>query len=325
MATSSALRGAVVGLGMIGHHHARILQEHPEFEFAGAVDPAGDRYDAVADEKAVLGSVSELVERKPDFAVVAVPTGEHLAAVRELVAAGVNVLVEKPIAGDTDEATEVIALVREAGLHGAVGHVERFNPALLALRAAMQAGDLGEVFSISTERIGPYPARIRDVGVVKDLGVHDLDLVRWLGGSLVARLAAETQHRMSPEHEDAVFVTGHLTGGQSFNCVINWISPTKVRRTRVLGEKGMFVADTLDSTLTFHAFDGVKEGDVVECDVGDGEPLRIELEAFAALLRGDADPGVVTLEEGLDNVVLAEAALDSAARGETVQLQAVAS
>lgn len=310
---------------MIGRHHARILQQHPELEFAGAVDPAGDRYDAVADGKDVLSSVAELVERRPDFAVVAVPTGEHLATVRELTAGGVNVMVEKPIAADRSEAGELIELVRTAGLQGAVGHVERFNPALIALRAAMQAGDLGDVFSISTERIGPYPARIRDVGVVKDLGVHDLDLVRWLGGAPVARLSAETQNRMGGEHEDAVLITGQLTGEQSFNCVINWISPTKVRRTRVLGEKGMFVADTLASTLTFHAFDGVKEGAVVEYPVGDTEPLRLELEAFAALLRGDSEPGVVTLDEGLDNVVLAEAALESAATGSTVQLQAVTS
>jgi predicted dehydrogenase len=310
---------------MIGRHHARILQQHPELEFAGAVDPAGDRYTAIADAGDLLSSVAELVERKPDFAVVAVPTGEHLATVRELVAGGVNVMVEKPIAADHGEGQELIELVRAAGLQGAVGHVERFNPSLLALRAAMQAGDLGEVFSISTERIGPYPARIRDVGVVKDLGVHDLDLVRWLGGAPVARLSAETQNRMGGEHEDAVLITGQLTGGQSFNCVVNWISPTKVRRTRVLGEKGMFVADTLDSTLTFHSFDGVQEGPVTEYVVGNSEPLRVELEAFAALLRGDSEPGVVTLDEGLDNVVLAEAALESAATGSTITLQAVTS
>jgi len=325
VATSSPLRGAVVGLGMIGRHHARILQQHPDLGFAGAVDPAGDRYGAISDPSDILASVAELVDRKPDFAVVAVPTGEHLSTVRELAAGGIDVLVEKPIAADTQEANGLIEVVRAAGLHGAVGHVERFNPSLIALRAAMQNGDLGEVFSIATERIGPYPARIRDVGVVKDLGVHDLDLVRWLGGAPVARLSAETQNRMGGEHEDAVLITGQLTGGQSFNCVVNWISPTKVRRTRVLGEKGMFIADTLSSTLSFHSFDGVQEGPVSEYGVGNSEPLQVELEAFAALLRGDEKSGVVTLEEGLDNVVLAEAALDSAARGETVQLQTVTS
>jgi UDP-N-acetylglucosamine 3-dehydrogenase len=324
VATSSALRGAVVGLGMIGRHHARILQQHPDLDFAGAVDPAGDRYGALVDEAHILSSVAELIARGTDFAVVAVPTGEHLSTVRELVAGGVSVLVEKPIAADSGEAAELIAVVGAAGVHGAVGHVERFNPALLALRAAMQNGDLGEVFSISTQRIGPYPARIRDVGVVKDLGVHDFDLIRWLGGSPVARLAAETQYRMGGEHEDAVLITGQLSGGQSFSCAVNWISPAKVRRTTVLGEKGMFVADTLASTLTFHPFDGVREGEVVEYAVGSEEPLKAELEAFARLLAG-GDSTAVTFEEGLDNVVLAEAVLDSAARGETVQLQAVGS
>jgi UDP-N-acetylglucosamine 3-dehydrogenase len=324
VATSSALRGAVVGLGMIGRHHARILQQHPDLDFAGAVDPAGDRYDAIADAADMLGSVAQLRERAPDFAVVAVPTGEHLSTVRELVALGIHVLIEKPIAADSGEAAELIALVSVAGVQGAVGHVERFNPALIALREAIQNGDLGEVFSISTERIGPYPARIRDVGVVKDLGVHDFDLIRWLGGSPVARLSAETQYRMGGDHEDAVLVTGQLSGGQSFNCAVNWISPTKVRRTTVLGEKGMFVADTLGSKLTFHPFDGVREGEVVSYPVGCGEPLQVELEAFADLLEG-GDSAAVTLDEGRDNVVLAEAVLDSASRGETVQLQAVGS
>lgn len=309
---------------MIGRHHARILQRHQDLGFAGAFDPAGDRYGAVDDQADVLGSISDLVARAPDFAIVAVPTGNHLAIVRELAAAGIHVLVEKPIAADSTEAAELIAVVSGAGLQGAVGHVERFNPALIALRAAMQNGDLGDVFSISTERIGPYPARIRDVGVVKDLGVHDLDLVRWLGGAPVARLAAETQNRMGGDHEDAVLVTGQLAGGQSFNCVVNWISPTKIRRTRVLGEKGMFVADTLSSTLTFHAFDGVKEGAVLEYEVGSDEPLQAEIEAFTMLLNGGENGVVVTLEEGLDNVVLAEAVLESASRGQAVQLQAAA-
>src|SRR3954452_12404351 len=108
VATSSPLRGAVVGLGMIGRHHARILQQHPELEFAGAVDPAGDRYGAVAGAEDILGSIAELVEREPDFAVVAVPTGEHLSTVSELVAGGVSVMVEKPIAADRAEAAELI-------------------------------------------------------------------------------------------------------------------------------------------------------------------------------------------------------------------------
>src|SRR4029079_4983695 len=97
-----------------------------------------------------------------------------------------------------------------------------------------------------------FPDRVRDVGVIKDLATHDLDLVRWLGGAPVERVSAEAQHRMGRGHEDLVLATGRLENAISFNCVVDWLSPTKVRRTRVLGEGGMLVADTLTSALSFY-------------------------------------------------------------------------
>lgn len=341
MPSVSVLRGAVLGLGMMGRHHARILQTHPEMTLAGAVDPAGDHHGAVRDPALVFDRIGALLDGTggpPDFAIVAVPTEEHLPAVREMAAAGVHVLVEKPLAADVAEARELIATVRGAGLHGAVGHVERCNPALLELRRRVQDGQLGEVFLIGTERVGPFPDRIRDVGVVKDLATHDLDLVRWLGGAPVQRVAAETQHRMSRDHEDVVLALGRLENGRSFNCVVDWITPTKVRQTRVLGERGMLVADTLTADLTFYAnarvptqgwaamqaMRGVAEGDMTRYALQRREPLMVELEAFGALLRGDAGAPVVTLEEGLETVAVAEAVLESAATGAVVRPEAVA-
>jgi predicted dehydrogenase len=325
---------------MIGRHHARILQSHPGVRFAGAVDPDGDRFGAVHDPALVCGSLAELLDRSgtPDFAVVAVPTEEHLPMVRELAAAGVHVLVEKPLAATADEARELIATVRDAGLRGAVGHVERCNPALLALRERVESGQLGDVFLVATERVGPFPDRIRDVGVVKDLATHDLDLVRWLGGAPVERVAAQTQHRMGREHEDLVLVTGRLENGRAFNSVVDWLSPTKVRRTRVLGERGMLVADTLNADLAFYANGhvptggwpamqqarGVSEGDMTRYALERREPLRVELEAFAAYVAGNDAGPVVTLEEGLETVAVAEAVLASAQSGETVALEPAA-
>jgi len=328
------LRGALLGLGMIGRHHARLLQSTPQVAFAGAVDPGGDRFGVVRDPALVYSSIADLLAAGPvDFAIVAVPTEEHLGAVKELVAAGVHVLVEKPLAATTAEAQELVSVVRDAGLHGAVGHVERFNPALIGLRDRVQRGDLGRPFLIATERLGPFPDRIRDVGVVKDLATHDLDLVRWLGGSPVERVAAETQHRTGRDHEDLVLVTGRLRSEVSFNCVVDWLTPAKVRRTRVLGEGGMLVADTLSTDLTFYAngttrsawtsaeqFRGVSEGDMTRFALSRREPLLVELETFCALVAGDAGAPVVTLDEGLETVSCAEAVLASARSGETVQL-----
>jgi UDP-N-acetylglucosamine 3-dehydrogenase len=325
-------RGAVIGLGMMGRHHARILQSNAAMRFAGAVDPGGDRFGAVADRARVFGSIEALLAvERPEFAVVAVPTEEHLPAVRELTAAGVNVLVEKPVAATAAEAREIIGLVADAGLVGAVGHVERCNPALRELRRRLP--DLGEVYSVATERVGPFPDRIRDVGVVKDLATHDLDLVRWLGGAPIARVAAQTSHRMGRDHEDLVLVTGRLANDRAFNCVVDWLTPRKIRETRVLGEGGMFVADTLNADLWFYANAhvstggwaadaarrGVAEGDVTKFALRREEPLAAELEAFCALVGGDDSAPVVTLAEGLETVVVAEAVLESAASGASVE------
>ncbi len=329
-----SLRGALLGLGMIGRHHARLLQTTPRVQFAGAVDPGGDAFGAVRDPGKVFASIAELLAAGPvDFAIVAVPTDEHLGAVTELAAAGVHVLVEKPLAATTAQASKLTEIVRGAGLHGAVGHVERFNPALTGMRERVQRGDLGRPFLIATERLGPFPDRVKDVGVVKDLATHDLDLVRWLGDSPLARVAAETAHKAGRDHEDLVLATGRLANDTAFNCVVDWLTPTKVRRTRVLGEAGMLVADTLSADLTFYAngvvrgswpadeqFRGVSEGDMTRFALSRREPLLVELETFCDLLEGDTAAPIVTLEEGVDIVACAEAVLASAADGRTVDL-----
>jgi predicted dehydrogenase len=315
---------------MIGRHHARLLQTSPRVAFAGAVDPGGDRYGSVGDRGAIHATVAELLHNgRPDFAIVAVPTEEHLPVARELAQAGVHLLVEKPLAATSEEASELIGIVREAGVHAAVGHVERFNPALVALRERRE--EVGDAILIATERVGPFPDRVRDIGVVKDLATHDLDLVRWLGGAPVRTLAAQTAYRMGREHEDLVLVTGRLGSDVPFNCIVDWLTPTKRRQSRILGERGMLVADTLTADLTLYrngsvtsewssaqALRGVSEGDATRFALSRREPLLAELEAFLDLLAGDDGAPVVTLEEGLETVRCAEAVLDSARTGASV-------
>jgi predicted dehydrogenase len=321
---------------MIGRHHARLLQGMPGVRFAGAVDPGGDRFGSVHDGSLVLASIDDLLAGgAPDFAVVAVPTDEHLPVVRRLAQAGVHLLVEKPLAATADEARAIIEAVRAAGVHAAVGHVERFNPALLELRHRVGAGQLGEVFLVATERVGPFPDRVRDVGVVKDLATHDLDLVGWLSDSRVESVAAHTAHKMGREHEDLVVVNGRVASGLVFSATVDWLTPTKTRRTRILGERGMLLADTLTADLTFfangdvtsewgaaQALKGVSEGDATRYALSRREPLLVELEAFCALLRGEPGPPVVSLDEGLATVICAESVLRSAATGETVRVPA---
>jgi predicted dehydrogenase len=330
------LAAAVLGLGMIGRHHARILQTSPRVEFAGAVEIAGDRYHSVMDAGLVFPTLEELLAaRRVDFAIVALPTDDHLSAATRLAHAGVHVLIEKPLAGTSAESAEIIAACEDAGIQAAVGHVERYNPALLELRRRMTAGQIGEIFLIATERIGPFPDRVRDVGVVKDLATHDLDLVRWLSDSTVEALAAQVSHRMGRDHEDLVSVTGRLVGGTVFSTLVDWLSPTKVRRTRVVGEGGMLLANTLTADLTFYenatvssewdstqALRGVSEGNAVTYALARREPLLVEIESFCDFVEGRPGAEVVTLEDGLRAVEVAEAVLASAADSRTVVVPA---
>ena len=331
---NSSLRGAVIGLGMIGRHHARLLQSSERVTFAGAVDPGGDRYRAVHDRALVLESVEELLARgRLDFAVVAVPTDLHLPVVEQLAAAGISMLIEKPLAASSEQARRIVEICDAANVLGAVGHVERFNPALQELRRRLLAGQVGRLFTTSTVRSGPFPARIQDVGVVKDLATHDIDLVSWLSDSAIATVAAQTQHLSGREHEDLVLALGALRSGAAFNIVVDWVSPTKVRRTRVLGERGLLEADTLTGDLYFYEngevgvvwsaaqqFRGVSEGDVTRYALPREEPLRIEHDCFLDLLQGHPSAEVVTLEQGVQIVEAAEAVLESARSGRTLTL-----
>ncbi len=328
------LRAAVLGLGMMGRHHARVLQSLDGVEFAGAVDQAGDQHGAVRDPALVFGTLEALLDSgRLDMAVVALPTEEHLPAALALAAADVAMLIEKPLAASVEDAELIIAAVRRRGLAAAVGHVERFNPSLMALRQRLLAGQLGDVFLVATERVGPFPERIKDVGVVKDLATHDLDIVSWVADAPIASVAAQTAHRTGRPHEDLVLVNGRLASDVPFNTIVDWLTPTKTRRTRVLGDRGMLVAETVNADLTFYengrvasdwssaqALRGVTEGDATRYALARSEPIRSELEAFRDLVAGDPDAPVVSLADGLAAVRAAEAVLKSAGSGETVQV-----
>lgn len=325
----SGLRAGLVGLGMMGRHHARVLRGLEGVDLVAVADPVGDKH-MVAGELPVVDSVEELLEHRLDLCVVAVPTAYHEAAGLLLAEAGVHTLVEKPLAGSVEAAVRLAEAFERVGLVGCVGHIERFNPALQSLRARLDSGELGEIFQVATRRQGPFPNRIADVGVVKDLATHDVDLTAWVTGSAFTSVAARTAHRSGREHEDLVAVTGLLQDGTVTNHLVNWLTPMKERSITVTGENGCFVADTLTADLTFHAnasvhsewdelsrFRGVSEGDTIRYAIPKPEPLVSELTAFRDAVLGDPSRAV-TMRDGLAAVAVAEAVLESAATGDTV-------
>lgn len=329
------LRAGVIGLGTMGRHHVRVLNALDGVEFVGVADPTGDPTGAAQGGR-VFVSDEQLIDTGLDLAVVAAPTKHHEQVALRLAEAGVPTLVEKPLAHTLAAATAITEAFEAAGLVGAVGHIERFNPALQAMRVKLEEGVLGEMYQIATRRQGPFPVRIKDVGVILDLATHDVDLTAWVGGASVAAISARTAHKTGRPHEDLVAATGVLTDGTVTNHLVNWLSPYKEREIVALGEAGALIANTVTADLTFHAngsqlneweeltrFRGVSEGDVIRFSIPKPEPLMTEIAAFRdAVLGVDAgdSAGVVTMREGLDAVRVAEAMRRSASEGVTAYL-----
>ena len=328
------LRAGLVGLGMMGRHHARVLGSLDGVELVAVCDPMGDAHN-VAGGRPVFTKVSELIAAGIDYAMVAAPTAFHEELALELAEAGIHALIEKPLAVDTPAAKRIQEAVAAKGRVGAVGHIERYNPALQQLRARLDNGELGAVYQIATRRQGPFPARIADVGVIKDLATHDIDSTAWVARSKFVSVSAQTAHKSGRPHEDMVAAIGKLENGIITNHLVNWLTPFKERLTIVTGERGALVADTLTADLTFFAnasvdtewdsvaaFRGVSEGDVIRYAFSKPEPLRTEHEAFRDAVLGlpGAVDRIVTMEQGLATVAVASAMIDSSKNGNVVLL-----
>ena len=302
----------------MGRHHMRLLDQIDDVEFVGIHDPALTEQTAISNHQ-IFATFDSLINQGIDYCVVAAPTIFHLEIGLKLAQAGVHALIEKPVAPTHAEALQLVEAFSKAKLIGGVGHIERFNPALRAMRQKIEEGLLGEIFQISTRRQGPFPARIADVGVVKDLATHDIDLTAWVVQSPYKTISSRTTHRSGRLHEDMVVAVGELENGIIVNHIVNWLSPFKERNITVIGDKGALVADTLTADLTFYenakfqstwdgvsTFRGVSEGDVIRFALNKVEPLLAEHLAFRDAVRNDTDNGIVTLSDGLAAVYVAD-------------------
>ena len=245
---------------------------------------------------------------------------------------GLPVLVEKPLAATVDEGMELVARARARNVVLQVGHIERFNPAVLALSERLRDGALSRIFSIRTVRGGPLPDRIRDVGVAIDLATHDVDVICHLIGERPIRAYAETTQHVHSAHEDLLYGLLSFPGGAVAMLDVNWLTPEKQRRIVVLGPEGMFQVDYLSQSLTFTRgaaslaptyLDGYAPtfvGETVALPIVPAEPLRRELDAFFSAVRS-AGPAAITGEEGLWALKLANTLLDSAAQHRPIEIE----
>src|SRR3989441_859769 len=297
------LRVGVVGVGIMGQNHARVFADVPGVRLVGVADPDRKQRNFVSGALGCAGhaDVEGLLAAGIDAVTIAAPTHLHRDLALTCIARGVHVLVEKPIASTVEEGGAIIAAARRAGLTLMVGHVERFNPAVEAIKEAIS----GEhILSIAITRVGPFPPRMSNVGVVIDLAVHDIDLIRWFTDSDIVEVQPQLSSAVA-EREDIALLQFRTASGVLAHINTNWLTPFKARTVHVATRRKYVMGDLLTRQVT-ECFGFQPDGSysMRHLSVGHAEPLRAELSAFLTAIREDSVPAV-TGEEGVASLDIA--------------------
>jgi predicted dehydrogenase len=312
-----SLRVGVVGVGVMGANHARVLAEMPGVHLVGVADPDEQQADFVA---GILGceavpGVAELLDKGVDAVSIAAPTHLHRDIALACVDHGAHVLVEKPIASSVAEGNEIIAAARRANVTLMVGHVERFNPAVQAIKEAIRGED---ILSIAITRVGPFPPRMSNVGVVIDLAVHDIDLIGWFTESEIVEVQPQLSSAKAAR-EDIALLQFRTASGVLAHINTNWLTPFKARTVHVATKRKYIIGDLLTRQVT-ECFGFQPDGSysMRHLSVGHSEPLRSELTAFISAIRNGAPPAV-TGEDGVASLEIAIRCLDRPAETPTLR------
>jgi len=305
------VRIGVVGVGIMGSNHARVLADLPGVKLVGVADPGAGHRSLLAQ---VLGceacdDVDALLDLGIDAAVIAAPTHLHHELALACIRRGVHVLVEKPIASNVEEGRAIVAAAERAGVKLMVGHVERFNPAVQATKDAIKGED---ILSIAITRVGPFPPRMSNVGVVIDLAVHDIDLIRWFTDSEIIEVQPQLKSAVA-EREDIALLQFRTASGVLAHINTNWLTPFKARTVHIATRKKYVIADLLTRQVT-ECFGFQPDGSysMRHLSVGHAEPLRSELFAFVKAI-GDRQAPAVAGAEGVASLEIAMRCLQGGA------------
>ena len=332
----SDLAIGIVGLGRMGTYHLETWEHVEGAQVVAVAEPNAD----LAHERigrrpiAHFAHHRELVSRSDvDAICITAPSAQHANIALDAIAAGKHVLVEKPIATTLEDGLRMAAAARAAGVKLMVGHVERFNPAVGKLAALIAEGRIGRVFRAHATRVGPMPLRIQDAGVAIDLATHDLDIMQFVLGRDISRVYAEGAQLSHPTQEDMIACLLRFGDDGPFGLLdVNWLTPEKRREISVIGEDGMLTASYLTQDVWFTesptkqtSWDelarirGDAEGAALRFALRRVEPLKAELEAFAACVRDDtAEP--ISAYDGCRALIAALAVRDSAINSRPVTL-----
>jgi len=322
----------VVGVGAMGWNHSRVCSELGIL--AGVCDMNEESVMGVAEYFGVPGftSVSEAIsELKPDAMIISTPTFTHADIAIEALNSGLHVLVEKPLAIDIESAEKIVKLAREKNLKLAVGHIERHNPVIAMARNNLESGEWGDVLTISSRRVSNFPGRIKDVGVILDLGIHDIDNVLHLMGSKLTSVFTRAGSHKAIEHEDHANIILGFEDGKSAMLEVNWITPMRVRTLSLTCENTFVELDYMrqQGSISKSRFINPEdkqqypvkiEYDTKMISLQRQEPLKIEIQDFVESIIDDREP-LVNGEEGIYSLRATIAALESWKTGKVVNFE----
>lgn len=309
------MRVGVIGTGAMGQHHVRIYSQMQNIELVGICDINKDPVCSLAQTYKTTPYFDhrELLKQDLDAVSIAVPTTFHAQVALDAIEHGVNILVEKPIADSLENADAMIKAAKDAGVKLMVGHIERFNPAVIKLKEIVDAGMLGKIVSISSRRVGPYNPRIRDVGIIMDLGVHDIDVISYIYGQKISEVYSIAGNGIHP-FEDHASILMRCDSNLSGMAETNWLTPHKIRTLMVVGLKGIAYLDYIKQSVELH-----DEGGVRTAEVEQKEPLRNELEHFLNAVENDGKV-ISSGETGRHALHVALSAIESYKKKQLVQI-----
>jgi len=297
------LKVGVVGVGVMGSNHARVFSDMAGVQLVGVADPDVKQREFVARTLncAAFADMHGLLRSDVDAITIAAPTHLHHDLGLECISRGVHVMVEKPIAPTVEEGRAIVAAARRAGVTLMIGHVERFNPAVESIKRAIKDQD---ILSIAITRVGPFPPRMSNVGVVIDLAVHDIDLIRWFTDSEIVEIQPQLSSAVA-EREDIALLQFRTASGVLAHINTNWLTPFKARTIHVATRDKYLIADLLTMQVTeCFGFQADGSYSMRHLSVGYAEPLRAELLAFIDAIRSGRIPAV-TGEEGVASLEIA--------------------
>jgi len=311
------LNVAVVGCGSWGRNHARVYKDHE----SAALLAIADVDQSVAEEVGLRYNVdwytepNKMFDRSDIEAIsICTPTVTHADIALTAIEAGKHVLVEKPMTDTIDEAKGLIRAAEAHGVYLAVGFVERFNPAVNETIKKISEGAIGEVILAHARRVSRRPLRIGDVGVIKDLAIHDIDIVNQLFKTEAEEVFA-TAGNIAHQFEDYANIIIRYEGSRNAFVETNWLTPRKVRRLIVTGTKGLINVEYISQEITIENNQGLYQP-----FIENKEPLQLELDGFVNSILSDIQPQPTGLD-GLKALRICESALQSAKTGRVVRVE----